>query len=736
MNEWRLENILQKFIKGGIFLIPFLVLIVSKSLPFPYITGKNFFFMIVVEAILGAYIALLILDSQKYAPRKNILLLASTIFMFIVFLADIFGINPYRSFWSNYERMEGLALYFHLFIFFIISSSVLNKKDWFIFFHISIFVSFLVSGYASLEELGILKTSNSGRVFSTMGNPIYLAAYLFIHLFLAFFYFFKFNNRRVRFFYFAIFVFEFSVFAMTGVRSVFLGMVGAFMVAFFVKMLLSIKKKEKIFWGVLTVLIILIPFLLIIYRNSDLVRNNSSLNRFSLIDFSENTAKSRIIIWGIALKSFAERPIFGWGQGNFIIPYAANYNSKLYGNELWFDRTHNTILQWLVDAGIIGLAGYSLVIVAVLLALNKIRKKYIWSENQIIVFWAFMAGYFIQSFFVFDTLVSYFLLAAILGFLVCESEAGDNEGRFLLYSKRLIRKQMFVVQYVLIAFVFTAIIILGIVVNGKAVNQGRLLIKSLSAIRSNTEIDLLKTAVTGFKNALTIDSFGSEEIRMQLTSFVLEASAYKNKTFLENESFVLLLNMAIGEMEKETKADNFNLRPLISLIRLYEIRLMLNRNQESFDAVESEFRNAFRFKNYSPFYFYFAEYRINIGDNKAAASSATYIVENFGDSPIILNDAIKIYVMSGYHSDVWKTIYKNADFGQWPSVTDFLQFGKIAMKQNNFIEASKYGNNALKLTEDKQFRKEIFLFLHEAEKMSGNENKAKFYMQEMENTNL
>ncbi|MEK7627230.1 MAG: hypothetical protein AAB397_01445, partial [Patescibacteria group bacterium] len=187
---------------------------------------------------------------------------------------------------------------------------------------------------------------------------------------------------------------------------------------------------------------------------------------------------------------------------------------------------------------------------------------------------------------------------------------------------------------------------------------------------------------------------------------------------------------------KRNKRVYFNLRPLISLIRLYEIRLMLNRNQESFDAVESEFRNAFRFKNYSPFYFYFAEYRINIGDNKAAASSATYIVENFGDSPIILNDAIKIYVMSGYHSDVWKTIYKNADFGQWPSVTDFLQFGKIAMKQNNFIEASKYGNNALKLTEDKQFRKEIFLFLHEAEKMSGNENKAKFYMQEMENTNL
>ena len=262
------------------------------------------------------------------------------------------------------------------------------------------------------------------------------------------------------------------------------------------------------------------------------------------------------------------------------------------------------------------------------------------------------------------------------------------------------------------------------------------MIKSLSAIESETETDLFETAVDGFKNTLSIDSFGLEEARMQLADFILKAVKYTNGSSFENENFVLLLDMAISEMEKEAKANNSNLRPLISLVQLYEVKFMLNQNRESFDLIESTFRNAFRFKNYLPLYFYFADYRINIGDNKTAASTAAYILENFDNSPMMLRDVEKIYVMSGHHSDVWKTIYKNAAFGQWPLVVDFLRFGKIAMNQGNFIEALKYGNNALKLTEDKELRKEIFLLLSEAEKKSGNENKAEFYMREAENTNL
>lgn len=742
MGEWRLENILRKFIKGGIFLIPFLVLIVSRSLPFPYITGKGFLFLIVVEALFAAYFALLILGGSQYAPRKNILLLASAFFIFVIFLADVFGVNPHRSFWSTFERMEGFMLYSHLFIFFVISSSVLNKKDWFLFFHISIFVSLLVSGYALLEKTGILKTLNSGRVFSTTGNPIYFAIYLYMHLFLAIFYFFKNRDYRIRFIYAAIFIFELFIFSMTGVRSVFLGIIGAFMVALVIKMFLSVGIKEKFFWGVLAVFIVLIPFFLIIGRGSDFVRSNSSLNRFALIDFLENTAQSRIVLWKIGIKSFIERPVLGWGQENFIIPYAVNYDAKLYGNEQWFDRTHNTLLQWLVDAGIFGLAGYLFVIVAVFSVLNKIRKKRIWNEGQFIVFSAFATGYFIQSFFVFDALVSYFLLAAILGFLVCESDTGENGKRCLVGGKLFLRllseKWKFILKFVLIIFVFASMIILVIAVNGKAIRQGKLLIKALSAIESKTGDDLskIKTAAVEFENALSVDSFGLEEARIQLFGFVWEAAGHMDESFLKDENFISLLDMAIDEMEKEIKRDALDLRSFISLISLYETRLMLYRNEKDFILTESAFRNAFYFKNYAPLYFYFAEYYLNLGDNKAAASVATRILENFGDSSKILSDAERIFVISGYHDNAWKAIYKNTIFGQWPSAVDFLQFGKIAMEQGNTVEASKYGINALKLTEDKQFRKEIFLFLYEAEKMSGNLDKAEVYMTEAKNTGL
>ena len=463
--------------------------------------------------------------------------------------------------------------------------------------------------------------------------------------------------------------------------------------------------------------------------------NNSVLNRFSAIDLSESTAKSRLVLWKIALESFAERPILGWGQGNFIIPYAANYDSKLYGNELWFDRTHNTLLQWLVDAGVIGLAGYLLIAAAVLSVLNKIRKKNVWSENQVIVFWAFAAGYFIQSFFVFDALVSYFLLAAILGFLVYESGTGENEKRLLAGNKWFFSSKI-IVNCALIIFIFAAIVILGIVVNYKAINQGKLLLKSLSAIESKNEPDLFKSAVAGFADAFSVSSFGLEETRMQSAVFILDAVKYKNKFVFEDKNFSLLLDMAIGEMEKETRADNFNLRPLISLAKLYEVKFILNQNQESFNLVESTFRDAFRFKNYLPFYFYFAEYRINIGDNGGAAFIAKNILEKFGDSPKILQDVMEIYAMSGYHDEVWKIIHKNTIFNQWPLATDFLRFGRMAMKQGNVVEALRYGDNALKLAKDNKLKKEIFLFLYEIEKVSGNREKAEFYMREANSAGL
>src|SRR5260221_14030643 len=101
-----MNKILRYITLVGIFIIPFIPLIVANSLFFPFITGKNFTFRIVVEIVFAAWL-LLALTNKAYRPRRSWMLYLLTAFVVIMALADAQGIYPYKSFWSNYERMEG-----------------------------------------------------------------------------------------------------------------------------------------------------------------------------------------------------------------------------------------------------------------------------------------------------------------------------------------------------------------------------------------------------------------------------------------------------------------------------------------------------------------------------------------------------------------------------------------------------------------------------------------------------
>src|SRR3989344_1537026 len=123
-----LHKILRYALLGGIFLIPVLIpFIISKSMFFPFITGKNFAFRIIVELLLGGWL-ILAWNDPAYRLRFSWILAAVTVFLGIVMLADIFGEDPLRSFWSNYERMDGFITLLHLFAYFVVAGSVLRDS--------------------------------------------------------------------------------------------------------------------------------------------------------------------------------------------------------------------------------------------------------------------------------------------------------------------------------------------------------------------------------------------------------------------------------------------------------------------------------------------------------------------------------------------------------------------------------------------------------------------------------
>ncbi len=184
------EKTLRWIVIAGIFALPVIALIIANGLFFPYITGKNFAFRVVVEIIVGAWLALALVI-PKYRPRRSWVLASFALFVLILGVANAQGAYPFKSFWSNYERMDGWITIAHTLLFLVVSVSVLNTENlWRRFFQWSLIVSAFLSALGLLQVAGILTLGSGGtglvaRVDATFGNPIYFAVYMLFHVFIA-----------------------------------------------------------------------------------------------------------------------------------------------------------------------------------------------------------------------------------------------------------------------------------------------------------------------------------------------------------------------------------------------------------------------------------------------------------------------------------------------------------------------------------------------------------------------
>src|SRR3989344_3407795 len=178
------EGLLKNAIKLGIFILPFLPFVVTDSLFFPFITGKNFAFRIIVEILLVLWV-MLVLKNRTYLPRRSLLLWSVAILFAVLVLATVFSINPYKSFWSNAERMEGLFGMLHLLALFVIMAGVFKERDWMQFFGVTLVASIGVAFHAIGQLAGFYETHRGTRMDSNFGNSTYFAIYAIFMIFLS-----------------------------------------------------------------------------------------------------------------------------------------------------------------------------------------------------------------------------------------------------------------------------------------------------------------------------------------------------------------------------------------------------------------------------------------------------------------------------------------------------------------------------------------------------------------------
>jgi O-antigen ligase/tetratricopeptide (TPR) repeat protein len=440
-------KLLEKVIKIGLGFALFTPLVIGQSLIFPLVTTKAYFFYILVDILFCLYIILL--SRKSVSPNKNKLFYFFIAYILIGFIINIFGINFLQSFWGNYERMVGMYNYIHILLYLWILLSFYNTVEKYIkLLDISVFISVLVSIYGLLQLSGLkffgLIVLRGERLSSTIGNAAYLSTYLLFHIFIIFYLFFKKKNISWRVFYVISFLLDLVVLFAAATRGALVGLVFSIFAMLFYIIIFYKNKQIKIL-SVLAILFLSILFSSIfVFKNTPFIKNNETLRRLSQISFNEGTSYSRILLWKISLKASFKKPLFGYGANNMRIPLDKYHDYNL--QEDWFDSSHNQFLDELLSHGYVGLLIYLTFIIYVFVYIIKRRNKdFFWT----ILMFGLVVAYLVQSFFVFDSIMTIFIFSLIIGFFIIS----DNDRQEPICNNFKLNK--------IIVYLFLFIIVFG-----------------------------------------------------------------------------------------------------------------------------------------------------------------------------------------------------------------------------------------------------------------------------------
>jgi len=515
------------------------------------------------------WLVLLLFDA-RYKPKKSWVLAMLAIFVGVVALSSIFGENFYRSFWSNYERMEGLVTYLHLLAYFLVLAGTMKtERVWNRLFNTTLFASAIIAFYGVFQLFGILQTHQGSRLDATLGNASYLAVYMVFHIFLAMALFYRAQDYR-KWIYFFIIILESFVLYHTATRGAILGIIGSLFISWLLIAILSSSKKSKLAHISLLAGMIVIIGSFLFLKNADFVKKSQVLNRFAGISLTEGTTESRLTIWKMSWRGFKEKPVFGWGQENFNLVFNKYYEPILYKQEPWFDRAHNVFFDRLTTNGIFGLLSYLGLLGAALYYLWANRKKTGLSVEDSAMFGSMFLAYFFNNLFVFDNLISLILFATFLAYVGFRSKANE----FLavkppiggLTAKNDYGKAVYaVIIGAVFIFVIYSVNIPGI-------------------LASKTILNAFKAAGTGnipgafaeFQKAISYNSFGSMEAREHLSSFAMQVYGNPN---LDKEFKDKVANYAIDELKKQNEQYPNDIREMIFLAAVY------NKTQKYEEAI-------------------------------------------------------------------------------------------------------------------------------------------------------
>ncbi len=355
---------------------------------------------------------------KRFFVRRTVLDIPILLFFFSQILATIFSIDSHTSFWGYYSRFNGglLSTITYIFLYYALVSNFLYKEQLPVRFAKRLLIAssgsaLLVTLWGLPSHFGFDPTcyvfvqdlstkcwtaafDPTARIFSTLGQPNWLAAYLSILLVIAVSMFIKvslanktlvgkFTNYKLWLLGIGLLL-TYTAIIWTGSQSGFLGFwAGLFVFAALLK-LVAIQKtgfsisnlwklKSLKILGLLWIVFLLITFLignpfppLQKYSLGNLTKDTQEPLRTtpagpSLENNITGSGDIRLIVWSGALDIFKANPLFGTGVETFAYAYYKHRPLEHNLTSEWdylYNKAHNEYLNYLATTGLFGLGTY------------------------------------------------------------------------------------------------------------------------------------------------------------------------------------------------------------------------------------------------------------------------------------------------------------------------------------------------------------------------------------------
>ncbi len=337
---------------GMLFVTPLLFSLgASEVYEFP----KMYFIYFVGATIITVYLLRGLLFGFGDFKKPS---LPISIFITTVIISTIFSNHLHTSLWGYYTRFNGgLVSYLIFFGIYVVAINLFNKEK------MNVLLEAAALGVLPISLFGIFQAFDTARVFSTFGQPNWLAAYLVMCIPLVVRFFIIEKEKYKKYFWFLFVVLSIGCLFLTRSISGMLGFIAAVAV---VALSLKIKKSIKIAFVTGFTVLLLVGLMLTPFKERVLDAINLSGDQKSY-----NISDSGLIrtgLWKGSAKMFISSPknvLLGIGPENFPYEYPFFREDILNYSSEWdfiLNKPHNYFLEIAVESGVFALLAYLFII--------------------------------------------------------------------------------------------------------------------------------------------------------------------------------------------------------------------------------------------------------------------------------------------------------------------------------------------------------------------------------------